>query len=92
MTQHKKSHQEIQRAKQVGDRGPSKENFHKKFNKQSKVGIGAPAKRISIRNSTSKASWGSGLGMNDHHTSAISYLDTNKLINVQLICIIIIHL
>ncbi|PTK67657.1 nitrogen fixation protein NifR [Staphylococcus borealis] len=41
-------------------RGPNKENFTKKFNKQSKLGVGAPAKRISLRNSTSKASWESG--------------------------------
>ncbi|MEB2657152.1 hypothetical protein, partial [Staphylococcus haemolyticus] len=47
-------------AKQVGVRGPSKENFEKKFYKQSKLGFGAPTKRISQRNSTNKASWGSG--------------------------------
>ncbi|MCH4414812.1 hypothetical protein, partial [Staphylococcus haemolyticus] len=51
---------EILQAKQAGVRGPSKENFSKKFYKQSKLGFGAPAKRISQRNSTSKASWGSG--------------------------------
>ena len=34
-------------------RGPSKENFIKKFYKLSKLGFGAPAKRISLRNSTS---------------------------------------
>ncbi|PTK76350.1 hypothetical protein BUZ24_04170 [Staphylococcus haemolyticus] len=45
-------------AKQVGVRGPSKENFIKKFYKQCKLGFGAPAKRISLRNSTSNASWG----------------------------------
>ncbi|PTK66436.1 nitrogen fixation protein NifR [Staphylococcus borealis] len=38
-------------------RGPNKENFTKKFYKQSKLGVGAPAKRISSRNSTNKASW-----------------------------------
>ncbi|PTK67390.1 hypothetical protein BUZ28_04425 [Staphylococcus borealis] len=47
----------ILQAKQAGSRGPSKENFIKKFYKQSKLGVGAPAKRISSRNSTSKASW-----------------------------------
>ncbi|OMP94048.1 hypothetical protein BWO36_04820 [Staphylococcus haemolyticus] len=43
----------ILQAKQTGVRGPSKENFLKKFYKLSKLGFGAPAKRISLRNSTS---------------------------------------
>ncbi|PTK65888.1 hypothetical protein BUZ28_09865 [Staphylococcus borealis] len=55
--QQREFHQEILQAKQAGSRGPSKENFIKKFYKQSKLGVGAPAKRISSRNSTSKASW-----------------------------------
>ncbi|PTK87469.1 hypothetical protein BUZ20_03005 [Staphylococcus haemolyticus] len=45
-------------AKQVGVRGPNNKNFIKKFYKQSKLGFGAPTTRISLRNSTSKASWG----------------------------------
>ncbi|MDU1489367.1 MAG: hypothetical protein E6889_05460 [Staphylococcus epidermidis] len=36
------------------------ENFTEKFNRQSKLGFGAPTKRISLGNSTDKASWGSG--------------------------------
>ena len=35
------------------------ENFTEKFNRQSKLGFGAPTKRISLGNSTDKASWGS---------------------------------
>ncbi|WP_217468419.1 hypothetical protein, partial [Staphylococcus borealis] len=46
---------------------PSKENFIKKFYKQSKLGVGAPAKRISSRNSTSKASWESGPQQREFH-------------------------
>lgn len=34
-------------------------NFTEKFNRQGKLGFGAPTKRISLRNSTDKASWGS---------------------------------
>ncbi|MDU1132399.1 MAG: hypothetical protein E6392_12290, partial [Staphylococcus epidermidis] len=33
--------------------------FTRKFNRQSKLGFGAPTKRISLGNSTDKASWGS---------------------------------
>ncbi len=58
--QHREFHREIQQAKQVGVRGPNTENFIGKFNKQSKLGFGAPTQRISSGNSTSKASWGSG--------------------------------
>ncbi|PTK67576.1 nitrogen fixation protein NifR [Staphylococcus haemolyticus] len=54
-------------AKQVGVRGPNKENFSKKFYKQCKLGFGAPAKRISLRNSTSNASWGSGPQQREFH-------------------------
>ncbi|PTK78027.1 nitrogen fixation protein NifR [Staphylococcus haemolyticus] len=54
-------------AKQVGVRGPNKENFSKKFYKLSKLGFGAPAKRISLRNSTSNASWGSGPQQREFH-------------------------
>ncbi|WP_210134920.1 hypothetical protein, partial [Staphylococcus sp. GDX8P80P] len=57
----------ILQAKQAGSRGPSKENFTKKFYKQSKLGVGAPAKRISLRNSTSKASWESGPQQREFH-------------------------
>ena len=36
------------------------ESFTEKFNKQSKLGFGAPTQRISPGNSTCKAGWGSG--------------------------------
>ncbi|PTK68134.1 hypothetical protein BUZ28_00075 [Staphylococcus borealis] len=44
--QQREFHQEILQAKQVGSRGPSKENFIKKFYKQSKLGVGAPTQKI----------------------------------------------
>ncbi|WP_257076368.1 hypothetical protein [Staphylococcus borealis] len=37
--QQREFHQEILQAKQAGSRGPSKENFIKKFYKQSKLGV-----------------------------------------------------
>mgnify|MGYP001549250999 FL=1 len=43
----------------VGVRGPNTENFSTKFLGQSKLGFGAPTQRISVRNSSDKASWGS---------------------------------
>ncbi|OLF28074.1 hypothetical protein BSZ10_10785, partial [Staphylococcus aureus] len=39
-------HQEILQAKQAGSRGPSRENFIKKFHKQSKLGADDEFKRI----------------------------------------------
>ncbi|OMP95480.1 hypothetical protein BWO36_02060 [Staphylococcus haemolyticus] len=42
----------------AGCAGLQQKNFTKKFYKQCKLGIGALAKRISLRNSTSNASWG----------------------------------
>ncbi|MDH9055467.1 hypothetical protein PYJ84_07810, partial [Staphylococcus epidermidis] len=53
--------------KQVGVRGPNTENFTEKFNRQSKLGFGAPTQRISPRNSTGKASWGSGPQHREFH-------------------------
>ncbi|RTX89952.1 hypothetical protein E2558_05985 [Staphylococcus pragensis] len=41
-----------------GGRGPNIEIFAKKVYKQSKLGIGALAQRLSQRKSTNKASWG----------------------------------
>ena len=46
---------------------PNTENFIGKFNKQSKLGFGAPTQRISPGNSTSKASWGSGPQHREFH-------------------------
>ena len=42
-------------------------NFTEKFNRQGKLGFGAPTKRISPRNSTDKASWGSGPQQKEFH-------------------------
>ncbi|EJD90144.1 hypothetical protein HMPREF9990_02578, partial [Staphylococcus epidermidis NIHLM061] len=47
-------------------KGPQK-NFTRKFNRQSKLGFGAPTKRISLGNSTDKASWGSGPQQKEFH-------------------------
>ena len=58
--QQKEFHREILRTEQVGVRSPNKKNFTEKFYGQSKLGFGAPTKRISPRNSTDRASWGSG--------------------------------
>jgi len=38
-----------------------------KFHGQGKLGFGAPTKRISPRNSTDKASWGSGPQQREFH-------------------------
>ena len=40
--QHREFLSEIRRTKQVGVRGPNIENFSVKFNRQSKLGFGAP--------------------------------------------------
>ncbi|HCY6450884.1 TPA: hypothetical protein O1162_001213 [Staphylococcus aureus] len=44
----------------VGVRGPNTENFNKKFYRQCALGYGAPTQRISTRNSTDNARWGTG--------------------------------
>ncbi|RIO93875.1 hypothetical protein BUZ39_01910 [Staphylococcus haemolyticus] len=46
--QQREFHQEILQAKQVGSRGPSKENFIKKFYKQSKLGVDDEFKKNSV--------------------------------------------
>ncbi len=58
--QHREFQYEIPRTRQVGVRGPNTENFSTKFLGQGKLGFGAPTQRISVRNSSDKASWGSG--------------------------------
>ncbi|WP_142400578.1 hypothetical protein [Staphylococcus borealis] len=44
--QQREFHQEILQAKQAGSRGPSKENFIKKFYKQSKLGVDDELKKF----------------------------------------------
>ena len=51
---------------------PNTENFTEKFNRQSKLGFGAPTQRISLRNSTDKASWGSVMDWNKEEYDKIS--------------------
>ncbi len=58
--QHREFQYKIPQTRQVGVRGPNTENFSTKFHRQGKLGFGAPTQRISVRNSTDKASWGSG--------------------------------
>ena len=56
------------------------ENFTEKFNRQSKLGFGAPTKRISLGNSTDKVSWGSMVDKEfKMHFVLLFYL--NKVIN-----------
>ncbi|WP_152904575.1 hypothetical protein [Staphylococcus epidermidis] len=65
--QQREFHREIPRTRQVGVRGLNKENFTEKFHGQGKLGFGASTKRISPRNSTDKASWGSGPQQREFH-------------------------
>ena len=58
--QHREFQYKIPQTRQVGVRGPNTENFSTKFHRQGKLGFGAPTQRISVQNSTDKASWGSG--------------------------------
>ena len=57
--QHREFQYKIPQTRQVGVRGPNTENFSTKFHRQGKLGFGAPTQRISVRNSSDKASWGS---------------------------------
>ncbi|ENM36509.1 hypothetical protein U5U_01245 [Staphylococcus aureus M1119] len=50
--------------------GPNTENFEKKFYRQCQVGVWAPTKRISKRNSTGNASWGVGPNTEAYDKSA----------------------
>ncbi|MGC7621729.1 hypothetical protein ACP2XS_05600 [Staphylococcus epidermidis] len=38
--------------------GPQQREFQREIQQTKQVGVGAPTKRISARNSTDKASWG----------------------------------
>ncbi|OJZ48437.1 hypothetical protein BJR00_11175 [Staphylococcus aureus] len=58
--QHREFQQEILQTMRVGVRGPNTENFNKKFYRQCALGYGAPTQRISTRNSTDNARWGTG--------------------------------